>query len=157
MKSSNVIISVKDEYPLYWGWGTLSAYLSVRKQLVGCDRCLISERIFHSKNKGTYSPAIRVRHIDNGPPRQIDWTQGAMAMLVVLRPSFPWTGLFLDGVGRLYVEKHDVSRNDSFVYDLQEAMIASYTAGHSLIDKASKYQYYLMDNREDPRKFHWYS
>jgi hypothetical protein len=88
--------------------------------------------------------------------RRIDLSQGGLASPVVLVSNISCKEMFLDASGRLYIEKNDATKNNSFIYDLNGALLANYTKGSKLIIKASKYTFYLLNNYENPLLFYQY-
>ena len=88
--------------------------------------------------------------------RRIDLSQGGLVPPVVLVSNFSCKEMFLDASGRLYIEQFDATKNNSFIYDLNGALLASYTKGTKLIAKASKYTFYLLNNFANPLLFYQY-
>lgn len=88
--------------------------------------------------------------------RRIDLAQGTSAVPVVLVANLTCKQMFFDASGRIYLEKNDGTKVNSFVYDTNGRLLASYTNGSRLIGKASKYTFYLLNNLENPLLFYQY-
>ncbi|UJR18497.1 hypothetical protein I4U23_005403 [Adineta vaga] len=83
-------------------------------------------------------------------------TQGGCGIAIKIVSSLQCKEIFVDASGRLYVEKDDLTKNNSLVFDLYGTQLASFSYGSKLIVKASKYDYYVMNNRENPLQIYVY-
>ena len=88
--------------------------------------------------------------------RRVDLSQGGLASPVMFVANLSCKELFLDASGRFYVEQSNATKNNSFVYDLNGTLLATYTNGSKLIVKTSKYTFYLLNNYQNPLYFYQY-